>query len=84
MFCTKLWSLQNYFKDKLISNQDLVWPYEEGDTRGQAIKPLYAGVPTAIQQDEVFYKLLAAIDMLRVGQIREHFMAKEELEKYIL
>lgn len=73
-----------YFKEKLISNQDLVWPYEDGDTRGQAIKPLYAGAPTAIQRDEVLYKLLAAIDILRVGQAREHLMAKEELEKYIL
>ncbi|PKK34853.1 hypothetical protein BWI96_20140 [Siphonobacter sp. SORGH_AS_0500] len=73
-----------YFREKLISSQELVWPYEDGDTRGQAIKPLYPGVPAAIQKDEIFYKMLASIDILRVGQAREILIAKEELEKSIL
>lgn len=73
-----------YYKEKFISGQELVWPYEGGDTRGQSIKPLYSGVPAAAQKDEVLYKLLASIDILRIGQSREIAAATSELEKYIL
>lgn len=39
------------FKKKIMSDLDYVWPDENGNTRGLAIKPLYKGVPTAVSSD---------------------------------
>jgi hypothetical protein len=58
-----------------------VWPYAKGDTRGQAIEPLYKTIPEVAQKDKSFYELLAITDTLRVGRTREIKIAIEELEK---
>ena len=52
--------------------------------RGLAITPLYKGLPKACQKDEQLYKLLASIDILRVGKVRERELALKELTKEIL
>ncbi len=65
-----------------ISGGDVyVWPYADGNSRGQAIQPLYKTVPEIIQQDNLLYELLAIIDTIRVGRAREVKIAIEELEK---
>ncbi len=65
-----------------ISAGDIyVWPYVDGNSRGQAIQPLYKTVPEIIQQDNLLYELLAIIDTIRVGRIREVKIAIDELEK---
>jgi hypothetical protein len=61
-----------------------VWPDEEGEIRGQAIEPLHQNVPKAARKDELLYKLLASIDILRVGNVREQKKAIDELKKAIL
>jgi hypothetical protein len=66
------------------SNEHYVWPDAEGDSRGQAIEPLYPTLVKASKQDEFLYAGLALIDALRVGRVREKNIAKEELEKMIL
>lgn len=66
----------------LTESSDLfVWPYEDGDCRGQAITPLYPAVPQAALRDRELYELLALVDALRVGRAREQGLAREELTR---
>jgi hypothetical protein len=58
-----------------------VWPYAEGETRGQSIQPLYPSVPEAAKKDPKLHELLALIDAIRVGRAREKKLATEELLK---
>jgi hypothetical protein len=69
---------------KIDSNELFVWPYAKGNQRGQAVTPLYGTVPEAALKDQIFYKLLALTDVLRVGKARERTIAIEELRKLIL
>lgn len=73
-----------YFQGKVISNDEYVWPYEKGEVRGQSVLPLYPGCPVASLKDEVLYKALACIDILRIGGRREINMAVAELGKMLL
>jgi hypothetical protein len=63
---------------------DYAWPDDEGNMRGLSIQPLYKSVVKAVKKDELLYKLLASIDILRVGRTRELKVAIEELQKTIL
>jgi hypothetical protein len=73
------------FYGKLFkSEMNYVWPDDNGDVRGLAIQPLYPSVVKAVKNDELLYKLLASIDIIRVGRTRELKVAIEELEKIIL
>lgn len=68
--------------DKLIQSNELyVWPSAKGNARGQAIEPLYSSVVIAIEKDSKLYELLALVDALRVGRVREKQLAMEELKK---
>jgi hypothetical protein len=58
-----------------------VWPYAKGNKRGQAIEPLYKTLPAIIHEDELFYELLALVDTIRVGRVREIKIAIDELKK---
>ena len=70
--------------NKQISSNDIyVWPYAKGDQRGQAIEPLYRTIPLIVEQNKLFYELLAIIDTFRIGRVREINIAKIELEKRI-
>jgi hypothetical protein len=63
------------------SGQDVyVWPYAEGEERGQAVEPLYHTVPKAAAKDPCLHRLLALADALRVGRAREHDLAAQELK----
>ena len=73
-----------FYKQKFVSEIPYVWPSINGNIRGQAIEPLHKGVVKAIESDEDLYKLLASIDILRVGKTREIKIAINELKKYIL
>ncbi len=73
-----------FYKKKFISEINYVWPDQDGDMRGLAIQPLYKSVVKAVKKDEALYKLLAGIDIIRVGKTRETKLALEELKKYIL
>jgi len=56
-----------------------VWPFSEGEQRGVSLEPLYRTVPTAALRDQVLYELLALIDALRAGRVRERQIAEQEL-----
>lgn len=60
-----------------------VWPDAEGKSRGYAIEPLHPSAPKAARADAAFYELLALIDALRGGRMRERQIAREELNRRI-
>ncbi|WP_274475398.1 hypothetical protein [Mangrovimonas aestuarii] len=63
------------------SNKAIVWPFAEGNERGFSIEPLHPNVPKAVQEDEKLHELLALVDAIRLGNVREQKMAIDELEK---
>ena len=68
-------------KEHISSGTDVyVWPYSKGNTR-DAIEPLYQTIPEAVQDDKLFYELMAIADTFRVGRAREINIAVIELEK---
>ncbi len=75
---------QEFFKAKFPAELEYVWPDVMGEVRGLAITPLYKGVSKAVQKDEELHRLLAAVDILRVGRAREIKVAIKELQKVIL
>lgn len=73
-----------FYKQFFSAELEYAWPDEEGSIRGLCIEPLHPNVPKAARKDDVLYKLLASVDILRVGRVRELAMALEELKKVIL
>jgi hypothetical protein len=70
--------------EMIQATETYVWPYAKGNTRGQAIIPLYSSAIEASLKDATLYELLAMVDVLRVGSTREKEIAKLELKKRIL
>lgn len=66
---------------KIVSDTNYVWASEEGSIKGISISPLYETVPFAALKDSKLHKLLALIDAIRIGRVREQNFAKTELEK---
>ena len=73
-----------FMKKTFAAEVAYVWPDGSGDTIGLMLEPLYAKQVEAIRQDELFYKLLALVDVIRVGRVREVNYAVEELKKQLL
>lgn len=67
----------NYFVSEMVD----MWPDLEVESRGLSIKPLHINVSKAVRKDEQLYKLLASVDMLRVGRVRERNRAIKEIKK---
>lgn len=65
-------------------NSMLVWPWSDGEARGEALLPLYPSIPGAAIKDRPLYELLALADAVRVGRVREQKIAFRELEKRIV
>jgi hypothetical protein len=64
-----------------IGQADLppVWPDAEGDARGVTLEPLHKSASKAARRDPALYELLALIDALRDGRVRERQLAEKEL-----
>jgi hypothetical protein len=73
-----------FMKQQFPSEMDYVWPDPRGEVRGLAIKPLYKDQVKAAELDPTLYLMLALIDVIRVGRVREMKVAVEELKKQIL
>lgn len=56
-----------------------VWPDSEGDVRGVTLEPLHKTAPRAARKDRTLYELLALVDALRDGRVRERRLAEKEL-----
>ena len=73
------------FMKKIIeSDINYVWPDNKGTIMGLMIEPFYPKQVEAVKEDEIFYKLLAMVDVIRVGKVREVKYAINELRKNIL
>lgn len=68
-------------RDHFGENSDLppVWPSADGQVRGITFEPLHKSVPRAAAQDPVLYDLLALLDGIRDGRVRERQIAEREL-----
>ena len=58
----------------------LVWPHPEGPDHGTALVPLHPCVPGAALAHPRFHSLMALIDVLRVGRVRERATATWQLD----
>jgi hypothetical protein len=56
-----------------------VWPDPDGAVRGATLEPLYKAAPKAVRNDPALYELLALVDALRDGRVRERQLAEKEL-----
>lgn len=70
-----------FFQDKFLSEENYVWPYAKGNSRGQSIIPLYKTIPHVSQYDQALYELLVIVDIIRVGKIREKELAIDILKQ---
>jgi hypothetical protein len=68
-------------KNYILSNEIYVWPNPYGDAKGQAIAPLYPNQVQAVLQDEKLYDMLALVDSIRIGRVREVEKALELLKQ---
>lgn len=69
----------------LAAERDVVvWPDAKGAVRGQSLQPLIPSVAAAARRDEKLYELLALVDALRVGRVRERKLATELLEERLV
>lgn len=73
-----------FYSQQFASEINYVWPDEEGTIRGLSIPPLYKSVVKAVKSDELLYKLLASLDIIRVGKTRELQVALTVLTQTIL
>lgn len=69
----------NFLKKHFSSEENYVWADRDGDMIGEVIEPFYEKQPKAAKADPEFHKLLALVDVLRVGRVREVKLATEEL-----
>ena len=65
--------------EHLAGGAVVVWPDPSGRVRGEGLEPLYPTVPRIAEEDPLFYLVLAAIDLLRIGTARERGIASEML-----
>jgi predicted transcriptional regulator len=72
--------MQQHFSSEL----NYVWPDVRGLVRGLSIEPLYKEQVKAAQKDSELYLMLALIDVIRVGRVREFDVAIKKLNEMIL
>lgn len=68
---------------EIMSDEQFVWAFGDGNMRGQAIEPLHPNTPKACLKDEKYYELMALTDALRMGKLREQNLALEMIKSRI-
>jgi hypothetical protein len=63
----------------VASDQEWVWPWEDGQEMGLALEPFYASAPQACAADPALYEWMALFDALRAGRARESRFAQQEV-----
>ena len=69
--------------NEFITEEKFVWPYGKGNSRGQALEPLHLNTPEACLNDSKYYELMALVDTIRIGKVREKNLAFEMLKERI-
>jgi hypothetical protein len=72
-----------FMKSKFMSEMNYVWPDHKGGIMGLMIEPFYSKQAEGVIEDQMHYKLLALVDVIRVGKVREIKYAVAELKKMI-
>ena len=70
-------------KEVVVSGDDPlppIWPSASGTVSGLTFQPLYKSAPFAAQGDAKLYELLALVDALRSGRVREQKAAIQLLK----
>ena len=62
----------------------LVWASNLGTVKGESLLPLYPTVPRVVEHDLDLHRLLALIDVVRVGDAKDRRLATDLLERLIL
>lgn len=73
-----------FMKKHFLSDTHYVWPDAKGEVMGQMVEPFYERQPEAANDDSKFYLLLALVDAIRVGRVRETNLATNELKRILL
>ena len=60
-----------------------VWAHPEGSARGPSISPIYRTAPQAALVDPALHRLLALLDGLRIGRVRERELAARLLGEFL-
>lgn len=61
-----------------------VWAHPEGKAKGPTLSPLYRTAPQAALADPALHRLLALLDALRTGRVRERSLAAKLLEAELM
>ena len=73
------------FKNKVVLGDDPlpVWPDAHGSSKGLALEPIHASLPSALHDhpDPEFYELLALTDAIRQGRAREKKIAIQLIQE---
>jgi len=56
-----------------------VWPDPRGMAKGLTLQPIHKAVQVAVRYDATLYELLALVDAIRFGKLREVKIASEKL-----
>ena len=62
----------------------LVWAHPQGGAKGPSISPLYRTAPQAALADPALHRLLALLDGIRHGRVRERAMATKLLKAQLM
>jgi hypothetical protein len=73
-----------FMKSHFHSETNYVWPDARGEVLGQVIEPFYERQVEAARDDSEFYLLLALVDAIRVGRVRESKIASDELKRILV
>lgn len=73
-----------FMKNIFVSETAYVWPDNQANTIGLQIEPFYPKQVEAVKADAALYELLALIDVIRVGKVREIHVAIKQLKHLIL
>lgn len=61
-----------------------VWAHPTGDAKGPTLSPLYRTAPQAALADPALHRLLALLDALRIGCVRERALAAKLMEAELM
>ena len=65
--------------EHIASNVAYVWPDDRGAATGLTVAPIHPTAPRAATESPELHALLALVDALRIGRVRERALAVKEL-----
>lgn len=66
---------------EIIADDKIVWPALDGHVIGESLLPLYEGAVNLPRRCLSLYEMLALVDALRVGRVRERKIASRKLRE---